>query len=93
MLNTMHNVHQVTVTRNMTHGLPYSHMMLCDGCTAPLGHNSGSLDIGFSSCAAPTSYCNPAILYVSWISDPQVLGLGSAGMVMGCEDASKRLRD
>ena len=51
--------------------------VLCDGCTVPLVYNSGwvrsVLDVGFSLCTVPTSYCSPDISYMMWISDPRVL--------------------
>src|SRR6266481_8298881 len=60
-------------------------IMLRVGCTVPLGCNSGSwvlgsryLDVSFSSYAAPTFYRGPGISYVSQISGPRILGLGSA---------------
>ena len=43
-----------------------------------LGQVGSVLDIGFSSCAVPTSYHSPGILYMTQNLDPRVLRLGSA---------------
>src|SRR6266481_995634 len=75
--------------------------LLHDGCTVPLGCNSGSwvlrIQIGFSGCSVWTSASAhvlhlPSITVQGFhtylgISDPWILGLGSAGT--GCEDVSK----
>ena len=49
---------------------------------------SRSLDVGFSSCTAPTSIMVQGFHTYPGISDPWVLGLGSAGV--GCEDVSRQ---
>ena len=48
------------------------------------------LDIGFSLCAAPTSYRNLGISCVSQILDPRVLRSGSVGTYVRVSERGQR---
>src|SRR6266481_10157653 len=48
-----------------------------------VGSGQVRMDVGFSLCAAPTSYRSPSISYVIRNLGPQVLGPDSARLVRG----------